>query len=63
MREVMKKTYIKPAVYILDAKGSLLLVGSLNENPKNKRDNWHNSARGGGFFEDEYEDADDDFGW
>jgi len=63
MKEVMKKTYIKPAVYILDAKGSLLLKGSLFENNERGSDNWHNSARGGGFFEDEYEDADDDFGW
>lgn len=63
MKEVMKKTYIKPAVCILDAVGSLLLKGSLIENNKSGSENWHNEARGGGFYEDEYEDADDDYGW
>ena len=60
----MKKTYIKPEVCILDAEGSLLLVGSLNENPENNSDNWHNGARGGGdLFDEEDYGNDDSLGW
>lgn len=65
MREVMKKTYIKPAVCILDADGSLLLVDSFNENPESHHsDNWHNGARGGGdLFDEEDYGNDDSLGW
>ena len=58
----MKKEYIKPETCILVADDSKLLSGSVIDNPDDGL-GCHNSARGGGFFEDEYEDADDDYGW
>lgn len=64
MREVMKKTYIKPAVCILDADGSLLLNGSSFENYKTGNEDWHNGARGGGdLFDEEDYGNDDSLGW
>lgn len=58
----MKKEYIKPETCILVADDSKLLSGSVIDNPDDGPGG-HNGARGGGFFEDEYEDADDDYGW
>lgn len=58
----MKKQYIKPEIWILDSDDSMILCTSIYQET-DEDVHGHNGARGGGFFEDEYEDADDDYGW